>query len=189
MLIRNAALTLLLCCAGAVHAAPKTDVLEFLNGDRLTGEFKGLDRGKLSFKTDATDTISIEWDKVASLKTSQMVEVELASGVRYCGQTRQAGSQGAMRIVVGGDAGGRDVQVADIVRMDPLDQGSLVEPLDGYLTAGYNYTKASQIEQFSFTGGVNMRSERREMSLDASTTATTESGADDTSRFNVTGGY
>lgn len=39
--------------------APKTDVVVFNNGDRLTGEVKSLERGRLCFETDATDTISI----------------------------------------------------------------------------------------------------------------------------------
>ena len=56
------------------HAAPKTDILIFVNGDRLTGEVKGLAHGKLQFNTDATNTIAIEWDKVASLESKQLLE-------------------------------------------------------------------------------------------------------------------
>ena len=52
-----------LLCFDAI-AANKTDVVTFVNGDRLTGEVKSLERGRLRFKTDATDTISIEWDNV-----------------------------------------------------------------------------------------------------------------------------
>ena len=56
--------------AGLAHAADKTDVVTLVNGDRLTGEIKGLEQGKLSFKTDATGTITIEWDKIATLQTN-----------------------------------------------------------------------------------------------------------------------
>ena len=68
---RVAAVALLYSWVGIASGAPKTDILEFTNGDHLTGEFKGLDRGRLQFNTDATDTISIEWDKIASLETNQ----------------------------------------------------------------------------------------------------------------------
>ena len=44
----------------SAQAAPKTDIIIFKNGDKLTGEIKSLKRGKLSFNTDATGTISIE---------------------------------------------------------------------------------------------------------------------------------
>ena len=74
-----------LLLAGAADAADKTDVVTFVNGDRLTGEIKGLEQGRLSFKTDATGTIAIEWDKVATLQTDQFLQVELASGLRYFG--------------------------------------------------------------------------------------------------------
>ena len=40
-------------------AAAQEDVVVFANGDRLTGEIRRLDRGRLSFKTDATGTIGV----------------------------------------------------------------------------------------------------------------------------------
>ncbi len=55
--IRYLALSLLLF-AGIAYA--NTDVVIFKNGDRLTGEVKSLERGRLRFKTEATDTIGIE---------------------------------------------------------------------------------------------------------------------------------
>ena len=57
--------------AGAADAAPKTDVIEFLNGDHLTGEVKSLQQGILTFKTDMMSTVSIKWEHVRSLKTDQ----------------------------------------------------------------------------------------------------------------------
>ena len=43
---------LLLGLADPILAAPKTDVVELLNGDRITCEIRKLDRGKLTVKTD-----------------------------------------------------------------------------------------------------------------------------------------
>ena len=54
-------LLLLVLASTSALGAPKTDTVVFHNGDRLTGEVKGLDRGQLSFDTDATGTIAIEW--------------------------------------------------------------------------------------------------------------------------------
>jgi hypothetical protein len=36
-----------------------------MGGNRLIGEAKCLERGKLYFKTCATDTITVEWNEVA----------------------------------------------------------------------------------------------------------------------------
>ena len=48
--------------SGGLHAAPKTDVVILVNGDRITGEVKALEKGILSYSTDSIGTISIEWE-------------------------------------------------------------------------------------------------------------------------------
>ena len=69
---------------GIAHTAyAQTDILIFDNGDRLTGEIKGLERGRLSFETEATDTIQIELENVAYLTSNQTLRIELGSGARY----------------------------------------------------------------------------------------------------------
>ena len=61
----------------SASAAAKTDIVIVVNGDSLTGEVKSLERGRLRFKTDATDTISIEWDDVAWLGVLGLVTNQL----------------------------------------------------------------------------------------------------------------
>ena len=56
-------------------AAPKTDIIVFKNGDKLTGEIKSLKRGRLSFNTDATGTISIEWAQISHIESLQNIQV------------------------------------------------------------------------------------------------------------------
>ncbi len=95
---RCSALVLLaLVPAAAAVAAPKTDVVVFLNGDRLTGEVKGLERGQLSLKTDAAGTLSIEWARLASVSSNQLLQVELTSGLRYLGQAFEGATPGSGR--------------------------------------------------------------------------------------------
>ncbi len=83
--IRYLTLVLLLF-AGLTYA--DTDVVIFKNGDHLTGEVKSLERGRLRFKTEATDTIGIEWDEVAYLSSDQNIQVETILGTRYLGHLR-----------------------------------------------------------------------------------------------------
>ena len=40
-------------------AAPKTDVVVLKNGDKITGEVKTLERGRLEFSTDSMGTVYI----------------------------------------------------------------------------------------------------------------------------------
>lgn len=170
-----------------VVAAPRTDILVFRNGDRLTGEVKGLERGKLSIKTDATGTISVEWDKVASLQSNQYMEVELSDGRRHFGRASSAQSEGTLRLRVGSGSNQREVPLAEVVRVAPIEQGRFVDRLDGYITAGYDYTKATDLHQFTFTGGLSSRDEKRQWSIDGSTTQVSQSGQDDTSRYELSG--
>ncbi len=179
------ALSFALGLVGAVEAAPKTDILVFRNGDRLTGEVKSLERGQLSFKTDATGTISVEWDKVASLQTDQYLTVETVSGLRYFGRMPPAREEDTLRVQVEADSKGWDLPLSDVVRMAPIEKGNLIDRLDGYVTAGYDYTKATDLQQFTFTGGLTSRDEKRQWSIDGDTTLTSQSGQEDTSRYEI----
>jgi len=182
-------LLLVLIPAAATTAAPKTDVVIFLNGDRLTGEVKGLERGQLSLSTDAAGTLSIEWARLASVRSDQHLQVELASGLRYLGQAFEATSPGKLRIAARDEGEGRELAFADVVRIDPIDRGGLIARMDGYLTAGYDYTKANELQQLTFSGGLSTRNERLLWSLDGATTITTQETVEDSQRFDVTGGH
>jgi Protein of unknown function, DUF481 len=175
----------MLALSGPVLAAPKTDILVFRNGDRLTGEVKGLERGKLSFKTDATGTISVEWDKVASLQTEQYLQVELSDGRRHFGRASQEQPEGKLKLRVGSGSNVREMPLAEVVGIAPIELGGFFARLDGYVTAGYDYTKSSSVQQFTFTGGLSSRDEKREWAIDSSVALTSQSGRDDSSRYNL----
>jgi len=170
-------------------AAPKTDVIVLVNGDRLTGEVKGLERGKLSFKTDATGTIQVEWDKVATLHSNQYLQVELTTGLRYAGRAPQHDREGQLLIRLSEDSKGWELPMADVIRIAAIDRGGPIDRLDGYVTAGYDYTKANSLQTLTFSGGLDTRNERRQWSLDGATTQTSQRDVEDTSRFNVDGVY
>jgi hypothetical protein len=188
--VRRIGVVLALAClgiAGVAQAAQKTDVVTFTNGDHLTGEIKSLEQGKLSFKTDATGTISIEWDKIATLQTIQYLQVELASGLRYLGKVPEASAAGTIHLATDDEAKGWDLKLADVVRIAAIDQGGLVARLDGYVTGGYDYQKANDQQNFSLAAGISSRNEIRRWSLDGSTTLTSRSNAPDSQRYDVTG--
>jgi hypothetical protein len=171
----------------AASGAPKTDVVILENGDRLTGEVKGLDRGKLSFNTDATGTIAIEWARLRSVESRQILQVELTSGMRYTGQSLSPSVPGKLRVAPPSGGAPDEFDLAQVVRVDPIEQGTLVARLDGYLTAGYGYTKANDLQTLTVTGGLSHRAESVVRSLDGSMTSTTQDTVEDSNRFDVTG--
>ena len=173
--------------APRASAAPKTDVVMLLNGDRYTGEVKGLERGQLEFKTDAAGTLFIEWDKIASLKTDQYVQVEFENGLRLSGVAPRPGENRTLLLVEDEAQPPREAALAAIVRLDPIERGQILKRLDGYVTAGYNYTKSNDLQQLTFSGGLGARTELRRWSVDGSSTVTSQEGNDDTSRYSIDG--
>ncbi len=91
-------------------AAPKTDVVTLVNGDRITGEIKGLEHNQLRFSTDHLGTIYVEWDKIEQLVSDQYLLLERSDGTRYYGQL-VAGARDA-ELLVRRDSQGRAEDVA-----------------------------------------------------------------------------
>ena len=61
-------------------AGEKTDILEMASGDKITGELESVRQGQLSYKTDDMGTLTVNWDRVASLVSKKTVEVETEDG-------------------------------------------------------------------------------------------------------------
>lgn len=154
------------CLSMSVPAvAEDTDVVVFNNGDRLTGEMKSLDRGQLSFDSDPTGTINIEWDKVAYISVDQDIQVETQSGVRYFGQIKMAKER--FKVVVDTADGPAEVDSERVIAMDPIDQGGF-RAVDVNVSLGYNYSKASDITQLNVGMDMEYRSLKRVFSADYS---------------------
>ena len=92
------ALGLALYPGATLYAQPKTDVVTFANGDRITGEVKQLDRGRLEFSTDDAGTLYLEWDKLVSVVATRIVEVVTSDGRRFLGSLGTAGSRDRSRL-------------------------------------------------------------------------------------------
>jgi putative salt-induced outer membrane protein YdiY len=173
-------LVLLVPWESALAAA--SDVVIFTNGDRLTGELKSLQRGKLRFKTDATGTISIEWDKVAYLRSDQNVQVDTSSGKRYLGQL--AAAQDTNTVVVSTEDGSVRLDAMSVVMLEPIEERG-INRLDGNVTAGYNFAKASSVEQVQLGFDLAARSEFRVINLSASSVQSDSDDSEASQRNNL----
>jgi Protein of unknown function, DUF481 len=171
------------------QAAPKTDVVVLVNGDRITGEVKQLFRGKLKVSTDTVETIEIQWDKVATLQSQQRLQVELSSGELFFGSAEPSAAPGQLQLQDGPDSKILTLPLISVVQINPIDQGKRLAGYDGYLTAGYSFTKANNLQVFAFSGGLSTTQERHRWSVDASTAVTTQEGPNDTQRFDVKGQF
>jgi putative salt-induced outer membrane protein YdiY len=135
-------------------AAASADTVVLRNGDRLTGEVKNLDKGRLEFSTLAMSTIYIEWDKVVGLTAAGAFEVETVDGGRYIGQP-VAGAAGKLGLAL---EEGRTVQFdfLSVVRMRRI-KDVWWRRLSGGINLGASYTQSSGVGQGTLTSNVTFR--------------------------------
>jgi len=147
------AVALLLVTAVPCLAGPKTDIVELLNGDRITCEIQKLERGKLTVETDGIGTISIEWNDIARISSPSTFVVELESGMRYFGTLIRGD---ARTMLVGTAAKSDKLDLASVVRINPLGR-SFWRRLDGSMSAGFNFTQANVETQWTLSSKVTYR--------------------------------
>lgn len=143
----------------------ETDFIVMINGDRLTGELKSLERGKLRFDSSATGTIPIEWDEVAFVHSDQDIQVETQEGKRFFGQLETSPEAG--NVVVETASGAVTLKADNVVIMAPIEAKTF-DRIDGDISAGFNFAKASQVKQSRMGLNVAARDETRIYSLSAS---------------------
>jgi len=163
-------------------SAPKTDIIIFNNGDRLTGEIKSLERGRLNFNTDATGTIAIEWDKISKIVSNQYIQVETDEGTRYFGQLLK--SDESSSVLVGTEYGPRQLDSMEVILMSPIES-TLRDALDIDITFGYNFAKAGGVEQGTFGIDTAYRTRKRIYSVSASTTLNDSDDQEESRRSNL----
>jgi hypothetical protein len=182
-------LATLFACPGTVSAAPKTDVVVLRNGDRITGEVKALEHNLLRFSTDSMGTIYIEWDKIDSLQSGQYLLLESTDGTRYYGQLEPGGGESQLQIRRGPDSPEETVDMARIVRAEPIVGGRVIDRLDGYVSAGLDVAKANDRRSIDFAGGLSSRTRVRSWSVDGSMNLTDDSGGETSERYQLQGSY
>ncbi len=162
-------------------AAPKTDIIVFKNGDKLTGEIKSLKRGRLSFNTDATGTISIEWAEIDHIESLQNIQVETNTGTRFFGHLMATEKSG--RVVVATNDGPQMLDGARVILMTPIESQG-IGAFDIDLTVGYNFAKAGGVKQGSIGIDVDYRTRLRIYSLSASTVTNDSEDQESSNRAN-----
>jgi hypothetical protein len=172
---------ILLVCSAPCDAAAKTDVVELLNGDRVTCEIRKLERGKLTVKTDGIGTIAIEWNDVERVTSTASFDIELASGQRVFGALAR-GDSGTVDVVTA--AGKERLPLATIVRISPVGD-TFWRRLDGAIDAGFSFTQANVQTQWTFHSEVSYRSRRWLSELEGDSALTSREDADRQSRNTV----
>ena len=170
--------TVLLSLSCAVHAEHrKIDVVTMYNGDRVTGEIISLFGGILEYDTDSMNTIKIEWQEISRIESEYYYEIRLSNSDRFYGSVVSAERPGLLRVE---DLDGtHDIEWLDVVEIRPIEE-KFSDRIDLYLSAGYNYTKASSVAQTTFNSTISYENERSRSAF-TGRVVVTDTNEDDTS--------
>lgn len=163
-------------------AREKSDVIWLANGDRITGEIEQLERGKLRLGTDSIGVILIEWDEISRIESDFEFQFERSDGTRVTGTVSDAPEQKTITLT------NQDETVAlahdKVIRIAQIES-SFWNRVQGSLSFGYSFTKASNVAQGNLGFRATHRTEKRSFSLDGSTIITSDQNSEGTQRSNL----
>jgi hypothetical protein len=172
-------------CTGPARAE-KTDIVLLRNGDRITGEVRELERGKLTVKTDDIGTLTIEWDKVVEVRANVPVEVVDLHGARLYGSLEAGPELGT--VTIAGPTGSRTVDLDDVVRIRRTGT-TFWNAIDGSIDVGLSFTSASSLLTLDIHGAVQFKRPRYELDFDFASSLTRQPEVEDTRRNDLTFSY
>jgi hypothetical protein len=163
----------------AYAKGPKTDVVILKNGDKITGEVKGLQARILQFDTDAMGTIAIEWRYIDQIISTESQSVETTDGRLILGRLTSEDQ---------GDSIG--VQTEDkMITLDTEEvfavwpvKSTFWERSDFDISLGFDYQKSTGIADLSLMASWQHRRFDRLTEANLSTDITQQEGSDDQSR-------
>lgn len=184
---RSRPLLVLACLAAAAASPPaladKTDVIHLRNGDRLTGEIKNVQRGRLQLSTDSMGTVYIEWKDITRVTSPETYVIELQDGTRLDGSFEATDKDNRLLLAYRGEE--RYVDMQDVVFVDPLKLDvNRLKRWDGSVSAGFDATKANNDTSLSATFNARRRAEDFLLNLNGSVFSRSQDGVEDSLRAN-----
>lgn len=155
--------------------AQKNDTVYLLNGDRITGEVKKFEYGILTLKTDALQTVSIEYDRIGTVHSAKFFEIRTSAGDRMFGSLAKSHIPATINIITIEDTIPKPI--IDIVQMTTIKK-SFLKKIDGSVNMGLSYTKASDVFQYNLSSNVSYRTTKYYTNFELSSILTDEKTSD-----------
>ena len=143
---RSLFMVLLIVSEATQAYAQRTDVVQVTNGDRITGTVSRLERARLAFRTDAAGTLSINWTEVVTLTSSENLDVELSSGVRYIGSISSPSA--GLLVVQTASGPSPSIDMKEVIRLTPV-AANFRARTSGSIDFGVNFTKADGARSYT----------------------------------------
>ena len=182
-------LALVALCTTPLFARTKTDVIVMRNGDRFTGEIKGLDAGVLYVSFDyMLGTSSIQWSKVDHLESQQLFLVKDEAGTVYSGTLKSSDRAEGRPVeleILDVPAKAVVVEKSKVVQMTQTSD-RFWQRFNGKLNSGFSYTKGNQSTQYSLGSEIEYPRERWEASATYNSVLSSSQGSPTSTRNDLT---
>jgi hypothetical protein len=152
--------------------AQSGDTVYLKTGQILIGQLKSLELGRISFDDNVLDVLSIKTTKIKTISTRYFFRIETIEKDFYYGKLKASGKTGNVIITLLDTA--FEMQLADISSLS-LYRKAFFKRLDGNVSAGYTYTKSSEIGQINLNANINYVAKKNHAELTASTIGTFDS--------------
>lgn len=170
-----------------LQARVKKDIVVMKNGDTMTGEVKSLVNGLLAFKADyMADTIQLDWNQIATIKSSDQFSVVFSDGTRDTGMIIKGADpeKGVGDFVVEGAEEEMQTLSQNVVTINQVED-TFLHQLTGSISYGLTYTGGTSSTQSNFSTNVSYRSERWYGMIDASSVLSRQNDAKPSGRNTV----
>ena len=167
-------------------AFQKTDVVILKNGDRITGEIKKFERGKLRLSTSGMSTIYIEWPHIASIRSDKMLEVELDNGERMYGVLHP--TEDETKMIVQTQLSTAVVEQVNIVEVTPIKEG-FWDKIDGSIDFGSTITQANNQVDYNLNATATHRARKNTFTVNVTSFIRTQEEVKNTNRQDLAFSY
>jgi putative salt-induced outer membrane protein YdiY len=188
---RTALIALLLLSACPLFGKRKDDVVVMNNGDKFTGEIKGLQYGELIFKSDyMKDSVHLDWKQVKTLQSQDTFIVALSDGERLTGFIGREGTpdnaDNAFKIMATGAA--VEVRPSEVIRIGQRE-GNFWDQLTGSINYGFDFASGNNSTTSSLGADVGFNTRKNSVQLATSSQFASQTNAQNTNRFTFDSQY
>jgi hypothetical protein len=188
-LCRAASITVLILLVVLTALAKEVDdVVVLKNGDRLTGEIKGLQRGELRVKSDyMAEAVRLDWAKVERLESKSTFMIWLVDGKLVTDVMRllPTNSGKVANFVIGNSNQTIRVNQLDVIRIAPADI-HFWKRLEGSIDFGFSFTSGNDQYQTQLAATTTYRTGNHSFtaSIDSALSGQTEGTSLTRNQFN-----
>jgi putative salt-induced outer membrane protein YdiY len=191
LLKRSTLSALLLLSVYPAVAKRKDDVVIMKNGDKFTGEIKGLQYGELIFKSDyMKDSVHLDWKEVEVLQSKDTYIVALTDGRRLTGTIRKKAApvdRGTEFQIVAAESA-IEVPLPQVITIEQREV-SFWDQLTGSINYGFSFASGNNSLNSSLGADVAFSTAKNSVQLATSSQFDSQSHAKNTNRFTFDSQY